>query len=181
MHCFSFCRHPAMSKWPVANKWFFMKLELIQVWLQDWVGGTSVIPLEDYFKATPFWEYQSLCITSAYKNRSVQLSAPHATLTRDENSQSSSVQRMFSAFFCWCCFCLTCESELSSHLLFVLLIISAFHMRYSVSCVWYWMYLTVKLNRVKFTDITAYKILPFNIFINTHYYLMGLHWTMFVV
>lgn len=43
-----------MSKWPVANKWFFMKLELIQVWLQDGIGGTSVIPLEDYFKATPF-------------------------------------------------------------------------------------------------------------------------------
>lgn len=49
-----FSRHPVMAKWPVSHKWFFMRLELIQVWLQDWVGGTSLIPLEDYFKATPF-------------------------------------------------------------------------------------------------------------------------------
>ncbi|CAJ1079667.1 protein CREG2 [Xyrichtys novacula] len=49
-----FSRHPVMAKWPVGHKWFFMKLELIQVWLQDWVGGVSLIPLEDYFKATPF-------------------------------------------------------------------------------------------------------------------------------
>lgn len=53
----SFCyfhRHPVMAKWPVGHNWFFMKLELIQVWLQDWIGGISLIPLEDYFKATPF-------------------------------------------------------------------------------------------------------------------------------
>ncbi|XP_075870766.1 protein CREG2 [Nelusetta ayraudi] len=49
-----FSRHPVMAKWPVGHNWFFMKLELIQVWLQDWVGGVSLIPLEDYFKATPF-------------------------------------------------------------------------------------------------------------------------------
>ncbi|KAI4805955.1 hypothetical protein KUCAC02_010547 [Chaenocephalus aceratus] len=49
-----FSRHPVMAKWPVGHNWFFMKLELIQVWLQDWVGGISLIPLEDYFKATPF-------------------------------------------------------------------------------------------------------------------------------
>ncbi|KAL6100999.1 creg2 [Pungitius sinensis] len=49
-----FSRHPVMAKWPVGHKWFFMKMELIQVWLQDWIGGVSLIPLEDYFKATPF-------------------------------------------------------------------------------------------------------------------------------
>ncbi|KAM3607241.1 uncharacterized protein V6R79_004019 [Siganus canaliculatus] len=49
-----FSRHPVMAKWPVGHKWFFMKLDLIQVWLQDWIGGVSLIPLEDYFKATPF-------------------------------------------------------------------------------------------------------------------------------
>ncbi|XP_029967731.1 protein CREG2 [Salarias fasciatus] len=49
-----FSRHPVMAKWPVGHKWFFMKLELVQVWLQDWVGGTSLIPLEDYFTATPY-------------------------------------------------------------------------------------------------------------------------------
>lgn len=47
-------RHPVMAKWPVGHKWFFMKLELIQVWLQDWVGGRSLVPLDDYFQATPF-------------------------------------------------------------------------------------------------------------------------------
>ncbi|XP_061548051.1 protein CREG2 [Phycodurus eques] len=49
-----FSRHPVMAKWPVGHKWFFMKLEPIQVWLQDWTGGTALIPLEDYFKASPF-------------------------------------------------------------------------------------------------------------------------------
>ncbi|XP_051938277.1 protein CREG2 [Hippocampus zosterae] len=49
-----FSRHPVMAKWPVGHKWFFMKLDLIQVWLQDWTGGTSLIPLEEYFKASPF-------------------------------------------------------------------------------------------------------------------------------
>ncbi|XP_030642700.1 protein CREG2 [Chanos chanos] len=48
-----FSRHPVMKKWPVGHKWFFMKLVLQQVWLQDWIGGVSLIPLEDYFKATP--------------------------------------------------------------------------------------------------------------------------------
>ncbi|XP_077473528.1 protein CREG2 [Stigmatopora argus] len=49
-----FSRHPVMAQWPAGHKWFFMKLELIQVWLQDWTGGASLIPLEEYFKATPF-------------------------------------------------------------------------------------------------------------------------------
>lgn len=49
-----FSRHPVMKKWPVGHNWFFMKLELTQVWLQDWVGGVSLIPLEDYFKTSPF-------------------------------------------------------------------------------------------------------------------------------
>ncbi|MEQ2291388.1 hypothetical protein AMECASPLE_012980 [Ameca splendens] len=49
-----FSRHPVMAKWPVGHKWFFMKMDLIQVWLQDWIGGISIIPLEDYLKATPF-------------------------------------------------------------------------------------------------------------------------------
>lgn len=52
--CFVLNRHPVMAKWPVGHKWFFMKMDLIQVWLQDWIGGVSIIPLEDYFKASPF-------------------------------------------------------------------------------------------------------------------------------
>ncbi|KAF6717013.1 Protein CREG2 [Oryzias melastigma] len=49
-----FSRHPVMAKWPVGHKWFFMKMDLVQVWLQDWIGGVSLVPVEDYFKATPF-------------------------------------------------------------------------------------------------------------------------------
>ncbi|KAM6934309.1 protein CREG2 [Xenentodon cancila] len=49
-----FSRHPVMAKWPVGHKWFFMKMDLIQVLLQDWIGGVILVPLEDYFKATPF-------------------------------------------------------------------------------------------------------------------------------
>lgn len=49
-----FSRHPVMKKWPPGHHWFFMKLQLTQVWLQDWIGGVSLIPLEDYFKATPY-------------------------------------------------------------------------------------------------------------------------------
>jgi len=49
-----FSRHPVMKKWPPGHKWFFMKLEMAQIWLQDWVGGVSLIPLDDYFKASPY-------------------------------------------------------------------------------------------------------------------------------
>lgn len=49
-----FSRHPVMKKWPPGHQWFFMKMVLQQVWLQDWFGGVSVVPLEEYFKATPF-------------------------------------------------------------------------------------------------------------------------------
>ncbi|XP_041930234.1 protein CREG2 [Alosa sapidissima] len=49
-----FSRHPVMKKWPVGHKWFFMKLAIEQVWLQDWIGGVSIIPLDEYFKASPF-------------------------------------------------------------------------------------------------------------------------------
>lgn len=64
-----FHRHPVMAKWPVGHNWFFMKLELIQVWLQDWIGGISLIPLEDYFKATPFWENLSLSPSCSQHHR----------------------------------------------------------------------------------------------------------------
>lgn len=65
-----------MAKWPVGHNWFFMKLDLIQVWLQDWVGGVSLVPLEDYFKATPFWDrilvFYCICIvkriTASFQN-----------------------------------------------------------------------------------------------------------------
>ncbi|RXN01473.1 Protein CREG2 [Acipenser ruthenus] len=48
-----FSRHPVMRKWPITHNWFFMKLNIKQVWLQNWFGGVYMIPLEDYFKASP--------------------------------------------------------------------------------------------------------------------------------
>ncbi|KAJ8253469.1 hypothetical protein GJAV_G00213300 [Gymnothorax javanicus] len=49
-----FSRHPAMRKWPSEHRWLFMKLSLKQVWLQNWVGGVSLVPLHEYQKATPY-------------------------------------------------------------------------------------------------------------------------------
>ncbi|KAI1885363.1 hypothetical protein AGOR_G00219370 [Albula goreensis] len=49
-----FSRHPVMKKWPPGHHWFFMKLDLVQVWLQNWFGGVSLIPLDVYFKTTPY-------------------------------------------------------------------------------------------------------------------------------
>ncbi|XP_041055740.1 protein CREG2 isoform X2 [Carcharodon carcharias] len=48
-----FSRHPVMKKWPPDYNWFFMKMNIQHVWLQDWFGGVTIIPLEDYFKANP--------------------------------------------------------------------------------------------------------------------------------
>ncbi|XP_038674612.1 protein CREG2 isoform X2 [Scyliorhinus canicula] len=48
-----FSRHPVMKKWPPDHNWFFMKMNIQHVWLQDWFGGVTVIPLEDYYKANP--------------------------------------------------------------------------------------------------------------------------------
>uniref|UniRef100_UPI00398F3CC5 protein CREG2 isoform X2 n=1 Tax=Pristiophorus japonicus TaxID=55135 RepID=UPI00398F3CC5 len=48
-----FSRHPVMKKWPPDHNWFFMKMDIQQVWLQNWFGGVAIIPLEDYFKANP--------------------------------------------------------------------------------------------------------------------------------
>ncbi|XP_051881965.1 protein CREG2 [Pristis pectinata] len=48
-----FSRHPVMKKWPPEHNWFFMKMNIRQVWLQNWFGGVAKIPVEDYFKANP--------------------------------------------------------------------------------------------------------------------------------
>lgn len=148
MWCCCLYRHPAMSKWPVSHKWFFMKLDLIQVWLQDWITGTSLIPLEDYFKATPFWEYSSFCIMSGHKNRSVQLSTPHVTLIRDENSKRAVYKECFHHFFSCCCYFNLLKWIMFTPTFSFLLLISAFQkISYSVFCLWCWMYL--KLVRIQ--------------------------------
>uniref|UniRef100_A0A8D2JBY1 Cellular repressor of E1A stimulated genes 2 n=1 Tax=Varanus komodoensis TaxID=61221 RepID=A0A8D2JBY1_VARKO len=46
-----FSRHPVMRKWPRNYEWFFMKMNIEHVWLQNWYGGLVTIPLEEYFKA----------------------------------------------------------------------------------------------------------------------------------
>ncbi|XP_006002962.1 protein CREG2 [Latimeria chalumnae] len=47
-----FSRHPTMKKWPSDHDWFFMKMNIEQVWLRHWLGSISPIHLEDYFKAS---------------------------------------------------------------------------------------------------------------------------------
>ncbi|XP_044522971.1 protein CREG2 [Gracilinanus agilis] len=48
-----FSRHPVMRKWPRHYEWFFMKMNVENVWLQNWHGGVSNIETEEYFKAVP--------------------------------------------------------------------------------------------------------------------------------
>uniref|UniRef100_A0A670IAY6 Cellular repressor of E1A stimulateds 2 n=1 Tax=Podarcis muralis TaxID=64176 RepID=A0A670IAY6_PODMU len=48
-----FSRHPAMRKWPRNYEWFFMKMNIEHVWLQNWYGGIAAIAVEEYFKAVP--------------------------------------------------------------------------------------------------------------------------------
>ncbi|XP_066477424.1 protein CREG2 [Tiliqua scincoides] len=48
-----FSRHPVMRKWPRHYEWFFMKMNIEHVWLQNWYGGIIAIALEEYFKAIP--------------------------------------------------------------------------------------------------------------------------------
>ncbi|XP_067419615.1 protein CREG2 [Emydura macquarii macquarii] len=48
-----FSRHPVMRKWPRNFDWFFMKMNIEHIWLQNWYGGVSTIAVEEYFKAVP--------------------------------------------------------------------------------------------------------------------------------
>ncbi|XP_074801354.1 protein CREG2 isoform X2 [Natator depressus] len=48
-----FSRHPVMRKWPRNYEWFFMKMNIEHIWLQNWYGGVSTIVVEEYFKAVP--------------------------------------------------------------------------------------------------------------------------------
>ncbi|KAH0624600.1 hypothetical protein JD844_032249, partial [Phrynosoma platyrhinos] len=48
-----FSRHPVMRKWPRSYEWFFMKMNIQHVLLQNWYGGITTVALEEYFKATP--------------------------------------------------------------------------------------------------------------------------------
>uniref|UniRef100_A0A452GTQ3 CREG-like beta-barrel domain-containing protein n=1 Tax=Gopherus agassizii TaxID=38772 RepID=A0A452GTQ3_9SAUR len=48
-----FSRHPVMRKWPRNYEWFFMKMNIEHIWLQNWYGGVSTIAVEEYFKAVP--------------------------------------------------------------------------------------------------------------------------------
>nr|XP_056717964.1 protein CREG2 [Euleptes europaea] len=48
-----FSRHPVMRKWPRSYEWFFMKMNIEHIWLQNWYGGISAVAAEEYFKAVP--------------------------------------------------------------------------------------------------------------------------------
>ncbi|XP_060089791.1 protein CREG2 [Heteronotia binoei] len=45
-----FSRHPVMRKWPRSYEWFFMKMNIDHIWLQNWYGGINAIAPEEYFK-----------------------------------------------------------------------------------------------------------------------------------
>lgn len=50
-----FSRHPAMNDWDQpSHGWFFAKINITNILLLDYFGGAATIPLQDYFKATPY-------------------------------------------------------------------------------------------------------------------------------
>ncbi|RMC06646.1 hypothetical protein DUI87_16084 [Hirundo rustica rustica] len=48
-----FSRHPVVRKWPRSYEWFFMKMNIEHIWLQNWYGEVSPIAVEEYLKAVP--------------------------------------------------------------------------------------------------------------------------------
>ncbi|XP_053168981.1 protein CREG2 isoform X1 [Hemicordylus capensis] len=48
-----FSRHPVMRKWPRSYEWFFMKMNIEHILLQNWYGAITTIASEEYFKAVP--------------------------------------------------------------------------------------------------------------------------------
>ncbi|XP_030057294.1 protein CREG2 [Microcaecilia unicolor] len=48
-----FSRHPVMRRWPQSYEWFFMKMNIEHVCLQNRYGGVSFIAKDDYYKAAP--------------------------------------------------------------------------------------------------------------------------------
>uniref|UniRef100_A0A8C5XA43 CREG-like beta-barrel domain-containing protein n=1 Tax=Malurus cyaneus samueli TaxID=2593467 RepID=A0A8C5XA43_9PASS len=43
-------RHPVVRKWPRSYEWFFMKMNIEHIWLQNWYGEVSPIAVEEYLK-----------------------------------------------------------------------------------------------------------------------------------
>lgn len=44
-------RHPVMKTWPKDHGWQTLKLVITDVWLVDFYGGATMVPVKDYFKA----------------------------------------------------------------------------------------------------------------------------------
>ncbi|CAH3194316.1 unnamed protein product [Porites evermanni] len=45
-----FSRHPVMKSWPKFHDWQTLKLEIVNVWMQDIYGPADIIPVKDYLK-----------------------------------------------------------------------------------------------------------------------------------
>lgn len=45
-----FSRHPVMKSWPKGHDWQTLKLEIVNVWMQDNYGSADTIPVKDYLK-----------------------------------------------------------------------------------------------------------------------------------
>lgn len=48
-----FTRHPAMKGWPKDHGWGVYKLVINTVYLVDYFGGATIIPVKEYYQATP--------------------------------------------------------------------------------------------------------------------------------
>lgn len=48
-----FTKHPAMKNWPSSHSWRFYMLKITGVYLLDFYGGRTHVPLSEYFKTPP--------------------------------------------------------------------------------------------------------------------------------
>ena len=48
-----FARHPEMKHWPAGHDFFFMTIDLSDIWLISFFGGASIVSPASYYKVTP--------------------------------------------------------------------------------------------------------------------------------
>ncbi|XP_042533283.1 protein CREG1 isoform X2 [Dipodomys spectabilis] len=47
-----FIRHPSMKTWPASHNWYFAKLNITNIWVQNYFGGPKIVTPEEYFNVT---------------------------------------------------------------------------------------------------------------------------------
>lgn len=48
-----FSRHPVMKTWPADHKFFFAKMNILNIYVLDFFGGAAKVDVNEYFNANP--------------------------------------------------------------------------------------------------------------------------------